>query len=545
MGYYECMPYEDFYGDDVDPTKLKYVLYARKSTTDESRQLRPILDQIADCLKLAERLHIKIDEKKDICTEERSAKIFNNRPVFNQILKEIREGKYDAILSWNPDRLARNMKEAGNIIDMIDNEVIIDLKFVNHPFIRNANGLMLLGMAFVMSKQYSDALSEKVSRGVRRNFDDGKTGQIKHGYRRTKAGFYKPDGNNFELIKKAWQMRLENEPLESIAQVVNELGYAKQLKSGRTLKLSKQIASHMFGDSFYYGLLKQAGKAIDLRKKYKFQPVVEESDFMVIQAMGRGKRKIRNAKPFKETFYPLRRMITCAYCGHICSVAPSTGRRQRYLYFDCKNKLCPKHKLGLKRKTTRAKVIFDFLSDLLKNGLGLTDRDYLKYQEWFSNGLVVRNAKIKNQININDGEIKSRRRWIKDKSLEIMKPDVNKTVKKAVEDQIDDWQGELEAMETENKILEESIMDPEAGKLSLENFTNISKNAATYVKEGDPHVKDLICRLIFSNLKVEIEKVTEFRLNEPFDTLLKDRVVKTGREYWIRTSNLTHPMRAR
>ena len=539
------MPYDDFYGEEVDFTKLKYVLYARKSTTDESRQLRSISDQIADCLLVVKRLHLNFNENTDIRTEEKSAKIPTNRPVFNQILKEIREGKYNAILAWNPDRLARNMKEAGVIIDMVDNDIIKDLKFVTHPFVRSANGLMLLGMAFVLSKQYSDDLSQKVSRGVKKSFEEGKSGQIKHGYRRTKKGFYKPDGNNFELIKEAWQMKLNNDSLDTIAQVINEKGYLKKLKSGKCIRLRKQGLSTMFADSFYYGLMKQAGKVIDLREKYNFKSVVSEADFLIIQSMGRGRRKIKSGQPFKETFYPLKRLVTCGYCGHICSVAPSTGRKQRYLYFDCKNKLCPKHKLGLKYKTTRAKIVFDFISDLLKDGLGLTDKDYLKYQEWFSNGLVVRNAKIKNKINSNDGEIKNRRRWIKEKGMAITGSEFNKTTRKVVQDQMEEWQGELDALIAENKKLQESIIDPEAGKLSLKNFTNISKNASTYVKEGDPIVKDLICRIIFSNLIVEVDKVADFRLNEPFSTLLKGRLINSGREYWIRTNNLAHPMRAR
>lgn len=60
-----------------------------------------------------------------------------------------------------------------------------------------------------MSKQYSEHLSESVTRGVTTNFEQGKSSAYKWGYSRDEVtGRYEPD-NNFELIKSGWQMRLE------------------------------------------------------------------------------------------------------------------------------------------------------------------------------------------------------------------------------------------------------------------------------------------------------------------------------------------------
>ena len=151
--------------DEIDITKLKYVLYARKSTDDPERQVRSIPDQIEECKRLAERLGLRI---VDILRETKSAKKPHKRPIFSQMLRDIANGKYDSILSWNPDRLSRNMLEGGKVIDMIDEGIIKDLKFVTHTFSNDANGKMLLGMAFVLSKQYSDKLSTDVTRGIRK-----------------------------------------------------------------------------------------------------------------------------------------------------------------------------------------------------------------------------------------------------------------------------------------------------------------------------------------------------------------------------------------
>ena len=77
-----------------------------------------------------------------------------------------KSGKYHGLLAWSPDRLSRNMKEAGEIIEMIDLEQIQDLHFKTYQFENNPNGKMLLGILFAISKQYSDKLSVDVSRGI-------------------------------------------------------------------------------------------------------------------------------------------------------------------------------------------------------------------------------------------------------------------------------------------------------------------------------------------------------------------------------------------
>ncbi len=133
------------------------------------------------------------------------------------MLKDIRDGKYDAILAWHPDRLSRNMKEGGEIIDMIDEGIIKDMKFCAHHFSNVPSGKMLLEMAFVLSKEYSDRLSKNVKRGIGRNLGEGKTPIPKYGYINEELR-YKPDGDNFTLICNGWEMRSSGEPIEKISQ---------------------------------------------------------------------------------------------------------------------------------------------------------------------------------------------------------------------------------------------------------------------------------------------------------------------------------------
>jgi site-specific DNA recombinase len=115
--------YEDDDQPQVDITKLRYVLYARKSTDDPKRQIRSIDDQIDECKLLAERNGMRIVKE---LREEKSAKIPGKRKVFDEMMTGIKTGKYDAILAWNPDRLARNMIEGSEILNLADNGTIQD-----------------------------------------------------------------------------------------------------------------------------------------------------------------------------------------------------------------------------------------------------------------------------------------------------------------------------------------------------------------------------------------------------------------------------------
>mgnify|MGYP001590408045 FL=1 len=81
--------------------KIRYFLYARKSSESEDRQVQSIDDQIDRLKKLAKDLELEIVE---IYTESKSAKKPNNRPVFDEMIRRIENGDADGILCWHLNR---------------------------------------------------------------------------------------------------------------------------------------------------------------------------------------------------------------------------------------------------------------------------------------------------------------------------------------------------------------------------------------------------------------------------------------------------------
>lgn len=528
-------------------TQLRYALYVRKSTDDKERQQRSVDDQIAECEDLAAKLGVKL--AKPYYRDDGSAKIPNNpkRNRFYDLLADLEAGKVDGIMAWHPDRLARNMQDSGLIFGLLDNRHIKDLRFVTHYFTNDASGRMLLGIQFTLSTYYSANLSQNVKRGHRRGLMEGKSsGAAKHGYVRTEEGIYVPDGKNYEWVVEAWQLRKDGVGLREIAEYLNEQGYGRKIKSkkskkyGQTVKMTYQILSEMFKDSFYYGLLSQTNKTVDLCEAYDFQPAVSKDEWDEVQRLSRALR-IPLVDNRRKTFYPLRGLVKCALCEHTMIPAASKSRAgTRYLYFRCANEDCTRAK-----KSIRANVIFSYIYDLLKGGLNFTEKDYQTYRD----GLVAEadneRLQIKTELNSKQGALKATKRRIDELSKKIINYDKESRIWQVNDEQLTTLVSDEADLKKQIAELKAYEVDPERDVLSIEQFLNLAKDVGRKVEAADTVAKDHLVQLIFLNLVVDEEKVVSYILKEPFKTALESKVVLNGRGERTRTFGLAVPNRAR
>lgn len=122
----------------------KYILYVRKSTDVEDKQVLSIEAQLAELRKFAKDNQLTVI---DTVIEKRSAKI-PGRPKFGAILERIQAGEANAILAWHPDRLARNSVDGGQLIYLLDQRKLADLKFQTFWFENTSQGKFMLNIAF-------------------------------------------------------------------------------------------------------------------------------------------------------------------------------------------------------------------------------------------------------------------------------------------------------------------------------------------------------------------------------------------------------------
>ncbi|MBR5939448.1 recombinase family protein [Candidatus Saccharibacteria bacterium] len=141
----------------------KLILYARKSTDTEDKQVLSIDAQLTELRKFARDNNLVVIDEM---VEKKTAKM-PGRPVFNSLLSRIKNGEATGILAWHPDRLARNSVDGGEIVYLIDTGVITKLVFPAFWFEPTPQGKFMLNMAFGQSKYYVDSLSENTKRGLR------------------------------------------------------------------------------------------------------------------------------------------------------------------------------------------------------------------------------------------------------------------------------------------------------------------------------------------------------------------------------------------
>lgn len=485
----------------------RYVIYARKSTEDSERQVQSIEDQIDNCKRFAEKNDLRVI---DIFSEEKSAKVAGKRPVFNEILKSIKEdGVYDSILSWHPDRLARNMKEAGELLDMLDNDILIDLKFCSATFTNDAAGKMTLSILFAIAKEFSDKLSDDTKRGIKKKIKDGKYCGTK------KKGYYVNDNEYFRQNDKAKRLSgLWKDALKGVPQ-------SKLLDKYKDLDFNSSSLSAYLKDPFSAGIYCYGSEVVNITTVDKdFVPIVSTNDFLSLQHM----KKNSNTWHKAEGFLPFREFIKCKYCGNYMTPGRSTSSgkaERRYLYISCGNKLCVANLKGKgqPRNTIRANIIVDFIKDYIKNNISVDEQLYNKVIKALKDEKYSFIKGLKKELSNKRGNLSKLLKLekefentiIKEGSDTIITEKLKSTIKKInkLEEQIEEDTARITDLESEMEI----------ELPSYNNFVNFFENIVVVIENtDDPRLLDQLVKFVFVNLVVEDKKVCGYELSEPFKT---------------------------
>lgn len=121
-------------------------------------------------LQIAQRDGLEVVEIK---RESHSSKEVGQRAVFNEMIAEIVSGRYNSILTWAPDRLARNAGDLGAVVDLMDKKILLEIRTYGQRFTNSPNEKFLLMILGSQAKLENDNKAVNVKRGLRTRAEMG------------------------------------------------------------------------------------------------------------------------------------------------------------------------------------------------------------------------------------------------------------------------------------------------------------------------------------------------------------------------------------
>ena len=308
----------------------KYILYARKSTDTEDKQVLSIEAQLCELRKYAEDIGLTV---VDELIEKHTAKI-PGRPIFNELLTRISAGEANGILAWHPDRLARNSIDGGQIVYLLDQTILNFLKFPMFQFENTSQGKFMLSIMFGQSKYYVDNLSENSKRGLRAKVRSGICpGLAPLGYLNdVRSKTIIVDKKYALLVKQAFKLYSDGDKtIKDMALFLKENGAIT--RGGKQFKQDK--VKWILQNPFYYGHFRYNGEL----HEGTHEPLVSKSLWDKVQRVIKQRGHVR---PTKTEPKPFCGLLKCS-CGMSITAETKTKRQKngnvhRWTYYRCSKK---------------------------------------------------------------------------------------------------------------------------------------------------------------------------------------------------------------
>ncbi|MDD5751236.1 MAG: recombinase family protein [Candidatus Peribacteraceae bacterium] len=369
---------------------IRYVLYARKSSEDDERQALSIDSQVKAMLELAKKEGLEIAEVR---RESHSAKASGARPVFKQLLADIRAGMFTGILTWAADRLSRNAGDLGTVVDLMDQGRLIEIRTHGQRFTNNPNEKFLLMILCSQAKLENDNRGINTKRGMKTRAEMGHRPCIPAlGYALEKRPEDKknrviPDPIRGTFVRQAFEkVAYQHTSGRQLHKWMQEVGFTTKL--GRTITLS--MIYRMLRNPFYTGKFEYpVGSGNWYQGTY--EPLVSQHLFEEVgKVLDLAPKKAWGTKEFAYT-----KMMICGGCGSGVTAEEKhktlkDGSIKKYIYYVC----CDSKTHTCREPSIREDVLLEQLLalidtiDLDKAGMKKKLQEEVSRYERFSSGIL-------------------------------------------------------------------------------------------------------------------------------------------------------------
>ena len=414
------------------------VIYARYSSDNQREE--SIEGQIRECTAYAEKNGITI--VKHYIDRAISAKT-DNRPEFQQMIKDSDKKLFDIVLVWKLDRFARNRYDSARYKTQLKKNGV-KLMSATEIISDGPEGIILESVLEGYAEYYSADLSEKVIRGMTENALKGKFsgGAIPFGYTINADRRFEIDPLTAPFVAEAFQRYNDGQTMREIRDWLNE----KSIKNKRGGPMTFNVIQHMLSNRRYIGELKYR----DVLILDAIPPIVSVELFNDVQEKML-KNKKAPARRKAEDDYLLTTKLFCGYCGALMFGESGTSRTgEVHRYYKCAT--AKKHK-GCKKKTVRKQ----WLEDLVVNQTMQLVKDDAAMESIIAKVMELQNKENTN-IPLYEKQLRDAESGIQNMLNAIQAGILTSSTKERLE-QLEETKRELEARIAEEKLAKPKVTE--------------------------------------------------------------------------------------
>ena len=322
------------------------VIYARYSSDNQREE--SIEGQIRECTAYAEKNGITI--VKHYIDRALSAKT-DNRPEFQQMIKDSEKRLFDIVLVWKLDRFARNRYDSAHYEYQLERNHV-KLVSATEPISEGPAGIMVKSMLTGMAEYYSAELSEKVVRGMTENVLKGKYngGTIPIGFKVDEEKFFQVDPLKAPFVVEAFQRYNDGATMKELMNWLNDSG----VTTNRNQKFTYNSVQKLLTNKRYIG----ENHFKDIVMPDSIPAIVDKDLFEEVQLKIK-KNSRAPARHKAEDDYLLTTKLFCGMCGAMMFGECGTGRNKVvHHYYKCAT---AKRFKTCKKKTVRKEWLEDLV----------------------------------------------------------------------------------------------------------------------------------------------------------------------------------------
>ena len=326
---------------------MKAVIYARYSSDNQREE--SIEGQIRECTAFAEKNGITI--LRHYIDRAFSAKT-DNRPEFQNMIKDSGKRLFDMILVWKLDRFARNRYDSARYKAALKKNGVRVVS-ATESISNGADGILLESMLEGMAEYYSADLSEKVIRGMTENalkcVFNGGTRPI--GYVIDEEQHFQIDQTTAPFVLEAFKRYDDGATMTEIRDWLNEQG----LKNTRGKPMNYNSVQHLLNNRRYIGEYVYRDTVIP-----DGIPAIIPQDLFDRVQEKLAKNKKAPARHKAEDDYLLTTKLFCGYCGaYLCGESGTSHTGNVHHYYKCVS--VKKKRADCRKKSVKKEWIEDLV----------------------------------------------------------------------------------------------------------------------------------------------------------------------------------------